>query len=231
LDSNGNILKNSDAEFNINGVFYTRKTNDEGTAKLNINLNPGRYIITAKNPSSGELYSNTVTVLSNMDMNNDLTKYYRNAFQYYIRLLGDDGNPVGAGESVTFNINGVFYNRQTNASGIAKLNINLGPGDYIITAQYKGLMTSNNIKVLSVLKTNDLNMNYRDGSKFEAKVLDGEGNPYAGQNVTFNINGVFYIRTTDLNGVARLNINLMSGKYIITSYYNYLSVANWITIS
>lgn len=231
LDSNGNILKNSDVEFNINGVFYTRKTNDEGTAKLNINLNPGRYIITAKNPSSGEFYSNIVTVLSNMDMNNDLTKYYRNASQYYIRLLGDDGKPVGAGESVTFNINGVFYNRQTNASGIAKLNINLGPGDYIITAQYKGLMTSNKIKVLSVLKTNDLNMNYRDGSKFEAKVLDGEGNPYAGQNVTFNINGVFYIRTTDLNGVARLNINLMSGKYIITSSYNYLSVANWITIS
>ena len=36
-------------------------------------------------------------------------------------------------------------------------------------------------------------MKYKDGSKFEAKFLDGQGKHYAGQNVTFNINGVFYL--------------------------------------
>ena len=230
VDTNGNLLKNTPVEFNINGIFYTRTTNDSGVAKLNINLNPAEYIITAKNPISGELYSNLVTVLPNIVENSDLTKYYKNDSQYVVKVLDDEGNPAGAGENVTFNINGVLYTRTTNATGHAKLNINLNPGEYIITAMYKGLMVSNTINVLSVIEAKDLVMNYKDGSKFEAKLLDGQGNPYPGQNVTFNINGVFHIRTTDDSGIARLNINLMAGEYIITSSYNGLNVANKITI-
>ena len=231
VDTKGNILKNTPVEFNINGVFYTRTTNDNGFAKMNINLNPGEYIITAKNPNSGEMYSNIVTVLPNIAENNDLTKYYRNASQYVVRLLDDEGKPVGAGVDVTFNINGVFYVRTTNASGHAKLNINLGPGTYIITAMYKDMMAANTVTVLPVLEAKDLNMKYKDGSKFEAKLVDGQGKPYAGQKVTFNVNGVFYERTTDANGIARLNINLMAGEYIITSSYNGMNIANRITIS
>ena len=89
---------------------------------------------------------------------------------------------------------------------------------------------SNTIKVLSVLEANDLVMKYKDGSKFEAKILDGQGRPYAGQTVTFNINGVFYTKTTEADGIARLNINLPAGEYIITSMYNGLNVANKVTI-
>ena len=231
LDTNGNILKNTPVIFNINGVFYTRTTNENGVAKMNINLNPGEYIITATNPNSGEMYSNVVTVLPNIAENHDMTKYYRNASQYVVRLLDDEGNPVGAGVDVTFNINGVFYVRTTNATGHAKLNINLGPGTYIITAMYKDMMAANTITVLPVLEAKDLNMKYKDGSKFEAKLLDGQGKPYAGQNITFNVNGVFYERTTDVNGIARLNINLMAGEYIITSSYSGSNIANKITIS
>jgi len=54
---------NIEVEFNINGVFYKRFTDEYGKASLNINLGPGEYIITAKNPVSGEMHSNTVTVL------------------------------------------------------------------------------------------------------------------------------------------------------------------------
>ena len=231
FNSEGYRLIDTEVEFNINGLFYKRLTNEEGVAKLNINLNPGKYIITAKNPISGELYSNFVTVLPNMVENSDLTKYYKNDSQYVVKVLDDEGNPAGAGENVTFNINGVFYTRTTNETGHAKLNINLNPGEYIITAMYKGLMVSNMIKVLSVIEAKDLVMRYKDGSKFEASILDGQGNPYPGQNVTFNINGVFYIRITDDSGIARLNINLMVGEYIITSSCNELSVSNKITIS
>ena len=80
--------------------------------------------------------SNNITVISRIVENNDLTKYYKNASQYTVKIIGDDGKPVGAGVEVTFNINGVFYTRTTNESGIAKLNINLQPGDYVITAEY-----------------------------------------------------------------------------------------------
>lgn len=229
-DSQGNLLKNTPVQLNINGVIYTRTTDDEGIAKLNINLYPGTYILTAQNPFNGEMQAVNITVLSSIVENYDLTKYYKNDSQYTIRLLDIHGNPVGIGESVIFNINGVFYNRTSNESGYVKMNINLNPGDYIITANYNGLMLSNKITVLNILDGKDLIMCYHDGSKYETKLLDGQGNPYPGQNITFNINGVFYNRTTDSEGIARLNINLQSGTYIITATYNGLGFAHIIRI-
>ena len=177
------------------------------------------------------MYSNTITVLSPIVENHDLIKYYRNDSQYCIRLLDNEGKPVGANVSVTFNINGVFYTRYTNASGYVKLNINLNPGNYIITADYNGCLVSNNIKVLPTLEAKDLQMKYLNGSKFEVKVLNGMGNPLSNASVELNINGVFYTRVSDINGIARLNINLMAGEYIITSSYNTLAISNKITIS
>ena len=70
--------------------------------------------------------------------------------------------------------------------------------------------------VLLVCSVRDLNRSFKDGFKFEAKLLDGQGNVYASQTIRFNINGVFYDRTTDNEDIARLNINLMAGKY---NYY------------
>ena len=37
------------------------------------------------------------------------------------------------------------------------------------------------------------------------------------QSVLFNVNGVFYNRTTNNDGVASLNIRLPVGEYIITT--------------
>lgn len=230
LDSNGNHTNSSKkVTFNINGVFYTRQINDDGIARLNINLNPGQYIITTNNPFTGENKSNVVTVLPYIE-SHDLVKYYMNDSQFVVRITDEKGNYVGAGEEVTFNINGVFYTRHTNATGHVKLNVNLNPDDYIITTQYGGCSVSNNIKVLSVLNAGDLEMSYHDGSKFTVNLLDNAGNPYSNQIVTFNINGVFYNRTTDAYGDAKLNINLQAGEYIITSSYNGSNIANTIII-
>ncbi|WP_296885999.1 Ig-like domain-containing protein [uncultured Methanobrevibacter sp.] len=232
LDSHGNyLIEGTTVRFNINGVMYDRKVSgDKGLAKLNINLNAGEYVITAINPITGDKTANNITVLSRLIENADLVKYFRNASQYTVKVIGDDDKAVGAGEKVTFNINGVFYTRQTDTNGIAKLNINLQPGDYIITAEYKGCLVSNNIKVLPILNATDITMKYRDGTQFKATLVDGHGKPYVGQNLTFNINGVFYNRPTDSTGTAKLNINLMPGEYIITSSYNGSSIANKITI-
>ena len=232
VDSQGNLLKNTDVIFNINGVYYTRTTNDQGIAKMNINLNPGTYVLTATNPASGEQHTTVIKVLPSIVENHDLTKYYRNESKYTLRILDSKGNPVGAGVTVKLNINGVFYERKTNASGYMNMNINLNPGTYIVTAEYNGLMASNTVRVLPILSAKDVNMKYRDGTKFELKLLDGKGNPFAAQKITFNINGVFYERITDSNGIARLNLNLQAGEYIITSMYeNGAALANKVTIS
>ena len=232
LDSEGNYLKDgTTVRFNINGVMYDRQVSgNKGLARLNINLEQGEYVITAINPQTGENAANNITVIPRIVENSDIVKYYRNATQYTVKLIGDDGNPVGANVTVRFNINGVFYERQTNESGIARLNINLEPGDYIITAEYEGCMVSNNITVLPVLNATDLTKTYGTSDQFVATLVDGQGNPFADEKIEFNINGVFYYRTTDSSGQARLNINLMPGEYIITSSYNGANIANTVTV-
>ncbi|WP_342764418.1 DUF3344 domain-containing protein [uncultured Methanobrevibacter sp.] len=233
LDSEGKYLADGTVvKFNINGVMYERKVSgNKGLAKLNINLPAGEYVITAMNPVTGEKAANNITVLSIITENNDITKFYRNATQYTVKIIGEDGNVVGAGELVTFNVNGVFYTRETDEFGIAKLNINLPPGDYVITAEYKECKVSNDIKVLNVLTADDISMKYQDGTQFVATLVDGQGKPYAQQTIRFNINGVFYNKVTDSFGQAKLNINLLPGEYIITSSYNGLNTANKITIT
>ena len=230
LDSTGNELKNTDVKFNINGVFYTRTTNESGIARLNLNLEQGKYIIMATNEITGEFISNNITILPTITDNRDIVKYYRNGTKYTVRILEKNGEATGPGHEVEFNINGVFYYRQTNELGIASLNLNLNPGDYIITANYEGCRVSNNVRILPTLTANDIEMEYRDGTKFKAHLVDGTGKPNANEKVNFNINGVFYTRTTDENGEARLNINLQPGEYIITSENNGLHIANLIKI-
>ncbi|WP_296884656.1 hypothetical protein [uncultured Methanobrevibacter sp.] len=45
-----------------------------------------------------------------------------------------------------------MYNRTTDLSGIARLNINLWPGEYIITSMYEqmGAVTANKVTVTSI---------------------------------------------------------------------------------
>jgi hypothetical protein len=145
-DANGTILANTNVSFNINGVIYNRTTDANGTAKMNINMAAGDYIITATNPVTGEMKSNSIKVISLIEPD-DLTKYYKNTSQFVVRIHSADGAYVGAGEEVTFNINGVFYTRTTNATGHAKLNINLMAGQYIITSSYNGFNATNKITI------------------------------------------------------------------------------------
>ena len=82
-----------------------------------------------------------------------------------------------------------------------------------------------------MLNATDLTKKFGTPNPFVVTLVDGQGKAYAGQNVTFNINGVFYQRTTDDSGSAKLNINLMAGEYIITSSYNGANIANKVTVT
>ena len=222
-------VANETVTFEINGANYTRVTDENGTARIAINLNPGNYTI--KTIFNGTSVENTIEVLPTL-IGQNLVKYFRNESQFYISLIDGAGNFV-PNATITMNINGVFYNRTTNENGTARLNINLNPGEYILTAldPLTGLLMSYNIIVLPVLTANDINMTYNDGTQFMAKLVDGKGNPLENVGIIFNINGVFYTRYTNSSGIACLNINLMSGEYIITSQYENAVISNKITIS
>ena len=217
LDGCGSPLVNASVIFNINGVFYKKQTDDNGMAKLNINLRPGVYILTAMHPDT-LMYGSNITVLSTI-LANDVVKFFRNGTQYCAKFLDGCGSPL-VNASVTFNINGVLYKKQTDYEGISRLNINLFPGEYILTAMHPdGLMYGYNITVLSTIHGDDIVKFFRNGTQYCAKFLDGCGSPLVNASVTFNINGVFYKKQTDDNGMARLNINLFPGEYILTAIH------------
>lgn len=214
--------------FEINGNKYSRTSNEKGIATININLRPGNYTI--KTSYNDKTLQNDIEVLPTLIAEN-LVKFYRNDSQFYISLVDSQGNAI-TGVNIIMNINGVFYDRETNENGTAKLNINLHPDTYILTAlnPITGLEMSYNITVLPVLTAEDVEMTYLDGTQFKATLVDGQGKAKSGVDITFNINGVFYKRTTDENGTARLNIRLMAGEYIITSQYESAVTSNIIEI-
>ena len=217
LDGCGSPLVNASVIFNINGVFYKKQTDDNGMAKLNINLRPGVYILTAMHPDT-LMYGSNIIVLSTI-LANDVVKFFRNGTQYCAKFLDGCGSPL-VNASVTFNINGVLYKKQTDYEGVARLNINLFPGKYILTAMHPdGLMYGYNITVLSTIHGDDIVKFFRNGTQYCAKFLDGCGSPLVNASVIFNINGVFYKKQTDDNGMARLNINLFPGEYILTAIH------------
>lgn len=207
-NENGTPLTNKNITFSVNGVSYIKTTDNNGTAKLNINLESGNYTIISYNPTTNETITNNITVLSSIN-GNDLTKYFKNATQYSVTLYDKTGKAL-VNKTVRFNINGIFYERKTNEKGVAKLNINLDPGNYIVTVYnlITGEEKSNNLNNASnvilpegyVIPVMFIG-NGKAYAQCRATTLDEKGNPLANQLVTFNINGIIYKGTTDKFGI------------------------------
>ena len=152
---------------------------------------------------------------------NNLTKNYKNSTQFYATIV-DANNQTLANTTVTFYVNGVYYNRTTDSNGRAKLNINLSPGTYIITSTntVTNETRQNIIEVRfgnSIIAYNLYKYCKDDSKPFYATPFDYDGNPLANVTITFEVNNVIYNRTTEFMGHATLNINLLPGEYNITS--------------
>lgn len=203
--------KDSKVIFNVNGVNYTKELVN-GKASIGINLNPGNYTITTFYHYTDGLATktNNIEVLSTIQAN-DVVKFFRNGTQYYAKFLDGCGSPL-VNASVIFNINGVFYKKQTDDNGMARLNINLFPGEYILTAIHlNGEEKANIIKVLTTISAEDISLIENKSGVFVLKTHDGA------RNVSITIDGVEYIVQTDDGGVATLNVSLSKGNHAVLS--------------
>lgn len=220
-DIYGNLLSNQRIIIQLDGSTYYRTTNQTGQVKFNVNLKPGTYtanvIFNDSSIYSPSFINSTITVLSRL-ITNDLTKIYKNDSQFVVKVVGNTGSPE-LNKRVYITLNNVTHEILTNGSGEAKLNINLKPGIYDIKVEYGDNVVYNKITVISPLTTNNLEMYYKDGSRFKAKVYDNEGHALSNATVNFTVNGVTYSRITNSNGEASLAVNLNTGIYkIITEY-------------
>ena len=79
------------------------------------------------------------------------------------------------------------------------------------------------------LNTKDLNMTFKDGSTFNAQLLQ-DGKPVQNQKLVFNVCNKDYNRKTDENGEAKLTINLNPNKYTIKTTSEDITNTNTIIV-
>lgn len=134
-------LSNKKLIYTINGIAYTKTTNNNGETYLNINLPVGEYTC---NVTLDDYYYQavdktvTVTVKSQSKLTgSDLTKRASEIKEYNVTLTDGYGNLL-TDKPVSITINGVTYNKTTDVNGIARLTIRLGKGNFDITARYDG---------------------------------------------------------------------------------------------
>ena len=141
LYDNKTPITNNKITININGVDYQRTTDNDGIARLNINLGVGSY--TAKIRFESETY-NDVTAYTEVIIATatyidgiNLTKNEGDPTPYQCAVYRTDNQQRVAGP-VNLTINGKTYTRNADNTGLYKLNINLSQGTYDLKADYLG---------------------------------------------------------------------------------------------
>lgn len=217
-------ITNKNINININGVDYTRKTDKDGIARLNINLPVGTYDahVSFDDPEY-ILVTTSVNVTVNPVITTQDMKMTEKDGSQFIAIATNKNGVRLSGVPITFNINGIDYKRTSDMVGEAKININLNKGDYEITTTSLDVTEKNTIhideKPKKVTRMEGVNISkaFSDKTAYQCAVYDDTGR-VAG-TVIININGVDYTRTPDESGLYKLNINLNPGTYQLTAQY------------
>ena len=240
-DSNGNIVKFSDIVLTLNGTNLTTSFKEDGSFYFAFKGNAsniGTYIISATGYST-KLTNTTITEATlnvfkltpaiGIDVN-DTT--YPNDI-----VIKITGNAEGNYNYTVGNINGnITISNGTGTITLSKLAI----GEYTVAIAFEGNenyssnSSSESFKIIAPIQSNsNVNMFYLDGSSYKVRVYGADCNVTSGVKVTFTINKVSYIRTTDKNGWATLSLNikkLVPKSYAVTAAYNGYSVKNTVKV-
>lgn len=157
-------LPDKDVFININGVDYTRKTDANGIARLNINLRPGVYdphISFEDNDYSPVKVFSKVTI-NPVLITDDLNMHEKDGSRYTAIVQDVNGNTV-SNVKVVFTVNGVNYERISDAGGVVGLNINLNKGEYEVLTRSYDVVKKNTIHISEALPKPDEDKPYHFG--------------------------------------------------------------------
>ncbi|WP_458455101.1 Ig-like domain-containing protein [Methanobrevibacter sp.] len=150
---------------------------------------------------------------------NDVSVYYKGSYNYQVTLKNDDGPVENA--NLTLHISGQEYIRSTDSQGRVFFSLDLKPDTYNIVVNFGNISTTNQIKILPVIKANDVTKAYKSSTKYTATFLDSKGNPLKNTNVKFKIKGKTYTKKTNSKGVASIALDLKPGNYVIYAIHPY----------
>lgn len=136
----------------------------------------------------------------------DVSMYYSDSKTYCIKIWGDYGKVVGAGETVTFKIGSKTYSVKTDKNGYAKIKLTQTPGTYTIKATYHGVSVTNKIKVKQVLTLKKVKVRKYARKLVISATLKKGKKAIKGKKITFKFKGKKYTAKTNRYGIAKITI-------------------------
>lgn len=226
LYSTGKVLKSKSVSITVNGKKYTRKTNANGVATLNINFKPGTYKVTTTNPSTKQQLTTTLKVLTTVTAS-DLKKVKGDSKRFVAKFLNKYGKPL-AKQQVKIKINSKTYTYRTYSNGKLGLSFNnFKAGTYKVICYNKdGLTKTSTVKVFNVAKTKITVGSYtfftNETNTIKIKFTTSlDDNSKSGKVIEFLIDNKAYSKKTDSNGEINFKLpSLKPGIHHIMCDYN-----------
>lgn len=169
IDDWGNELNGVAVKYKLdNGKESTVYTNESGEVVIEVSKGTaiGTHKLWFNNPVTGENLTLQINILSRFSGNKDINMFYDDESKYSVRIIGDNGQYVGAGVVVTIKIGSNTFKVKTDKKGYATLTIpnTITVGKHTITATVAGQTVKNTVQVKQVLKS-DKTVTYRRTAK------------------------------------------------------------------
>lgn len=227
-----NVNPGEEVTFEINGITATVVADENGTSKIGVSLDPGRYNLIIDYNGTDVLYS---VIIDSTILSQDITRGYNSDYDYKIKILNSIGI-ILSNTIVNITVNGIEKMFETDVNGCIDLNfVKLTKSQTIeIFNPETGEIAKNTIKVVSRFSGNaNINMYYFDGTSYKFKVYGNDGNLVsANQIITVKLNKKTYKIKTNANGLATLKIpdTVKPGTYTITATYKGQTVKNTVMV-
>ena len=199
---------------------YNCTTDENGWITLNIDLKPGHYDIECYyiggSPDENSYDDTTIDVLSTVIGQNEV-RYYGQYPYLSIKFIDGAGDAIRNTQFIV-GVDGKNYIGKTDGEGIFNFNLNLDSGSHIISVNnpYDGLYANYTLEILPTIQTNSLVKVLGDGKTYQIALLDLNGDVLSNTNVDIVINGIKYIKKTNLEGEINLDMELTPNKYLVT---------------
>ena len=208
VDGNGNPMAKKQVKFIINGKEYNATTNDEGIAILNLKLAIGTHTVTTVNPLNNENVTKTVKITTRITGNKNVNTYYAKNYAYKLRIIGDNGKPVGSNVAAKVTVNGKAKTLKTDKNGYITLKFTKTylPKTYTVTAEYKGIKVTNKVNIKQILTLKKVKVK-KSAKKLVLKATLKEGKKaLKNKKVTFKFKGKKYKAKTNKKGIVKVTI-------------------------
>lgn len=259
-DEDNNPIKNKQVKVSINGVESNITTNAKGVANITVNFaNAGEYYYslcflggedynstfkTVKVTVNGEVTPQTTATVIEAS---DLTVNAKESKTLTVTLK-DNAGKVIANKQVKVSVNGQESTVNTDANGVANVNVDsASAGVYYCSLYFAGDESYKaSFKAIKVTVNKQTTKATMPAKKYKAKkakkmtftLKDASGKAIAGKKITFKVKGKTYSANTNTKGIATVTIKLTKkGKYTVSAKfagdntYNAISKSAKLTIT